>query len=425
MFVVCMDIREKLKEIDGLMSGSAYARKWERERESREAGRYEVDRLVEGQVVSNGAGEHFEAVTGHGLDCVHGSRPLSAALTVSPTALAVVSNDAELATMDLSTAAFIDTETTGLSGGTGTYAFMIGVGRFTRDGAFEVRQFFMRDFDEEESMLATLVGWLDGVSSLVTYNGKSFDVPLLRTRFIANRLRVDLDGLPHLDLLHSARRLWKRRLGDCSLSNIERHVLGVVRHGDVPGSLIPRLYFDYVRSRDARPLAPAFRHNLTDVLSMVSLAVMACEMTEGDGEHCAHSDDRLSLARLYFRQGEMHRVIDYAAQVLDDGTVDGSAQREALYLRGFAFKKLGQWKDSGVVWSRLVELFPDETVPRIELAKYHEHRSHNFGEAARVCEEALNRFLVTAGITGEEPEPGNVEEFTRRLTRIRGKMGAR
>ncbi|MCD6288282.1 MAG: ribonuclease H-like domain-containing protein [Candidatus Hydrogenedentes bacterium] len=417
-----MDIREKLKEIDGLMSGTAYIQKWNREREQRETAQYEIDRLVDGKIVENDSGRHFVAISGQDICHVHGSRPLGDALTVSPADLAVAGNDGDLAAMDLSQSAFIDTETTGLAGGTGTYAFMIGVGRFTTDDVFEVRQFFMRDFDEEESMLVSLAEYLDDVSSLVTYNGKSFDVPLLKTRFISTRLRFDLDELPHFDLLHAARRLWKRRLDDCSLNNIERHVLGVARHGDVPGSLIPRLYFDYLRSRDARPLVPAFRHNRVDVLSMVSLAAAVCEAVNMTGDMCTHVDDRLSLARLYFRQAEMHRVIELAEQILCDKTDDRSAEREALYLSGFAMKKLGMWDKSSRIWSRLVETFPDDVVPWIELAKFYEHRSRELEKAAWVCEQALERMDGSATHVGDEPDKTVVRELTRRLTRIRRKM---
>jgi len=418
-----MDIREKLEEIDGLMSGSAYARKWREDNEKRQAGAYEVDRLVEGETVRNDAGEHFVAVSTYPRDYVHGSHRMNEALTVSPAALAVVGNDAELASIDLATAAFIDTETTGLAGGTGTYAFMVGVGRFTPADTFEVRQYFMRDLDEEEAMLSSLAEWLGDVSALVTYNGKSFDMPLLRTRFVMARLRANLDELLHLDLLHAARRLWKRRLGDCSLNNIERNVLDVVRKDDVPGSLIPQLYADYVRSRDARPLVPAFRHNCTDVLSMVTLAVTACNVMEGPHDRHAHADDRLSIARLYFRRGEMPRALDVAAQLLDDPALDTAARRETLYLTGFAMKRLLEWDDSSRVWQQLIDEFPHEILPRIEMAKYYEHRARELGRAETVCEEALSFVRTAAGVDGDEPDETVVDEFTRRLNRIRRKMG--
>ena len=417
-----MDIREKLEEIDGLMSGSAYARKWHEDQEKRQTGAYEIDRLVEGETVRNDAGEYFMARSAYPRDYVHGSHRLNDALTVSPAAIAVVGNDAELAAIDLASAAFIDTETTGLAGGTGTYAFMIGAGKFTPADTFEVRQYFMRDLDEEEAMLTSLAEWLRDVSALVTYNGKSFDIPLLRTRFIMARLRADLDGLLHLDLLHAARRLWKRRLGDCSLNNIERNVLDVVRKADVPGSLIPQLYIDYVRSRDARPLVPAFRHNCTDVLSMVTLTVAACNVMDSPHDQNAHPDDRVSIARLYFRRGEMARALEVALELLDDPHLDTAARRETLYLTGFAMKRLSEWDDSSSVWQQLIDEFPHETLPRTELAKYYEHRVRKLDRAATVCEEALSFVQTTAGVNGEEPDETVIDELTHRLNRIRQKM---
>jgi len=417
-----MDIRDRLNEIEGVMPGSAYARKWRDENDKRRAGMFEIDRLVEGDIVRNDAGEHFMAVSTYPLDHVHGSSRLEEALEVSPAAVAVVANDAELAVMDLAATAFIDTETTGLAGGTGTYAFMVGAGRFTAAGTFEVRQFFMRDFDEEAAMLTSLAEWFRDVSAVVTYNGKTFDMPLLRTRFVTARLRVDLDSRPHLDLLHAARRIWKRRLGDCSLNNIERNVLDVVRRGDVPGSLIPQLYFDYLGSRDARPLVPAFRHNCTDVLSMLSLTVAACRLAEGAGDSSTHTDDRLSLGRLYFHQGEMSRAIESAARVLDSPQLEPAARREAMYLTGFAFKRLRQWDESGRVWLEMTHEFPHDTLPRIELAKYYEHRTREFDRAEAVCTETLDHVRHKAEIDGDEPDEDTIEEFTRRLTRIRRKM---
>ncbi len=404
------------------MLGSAYARDWHEENKKRQAGEYEIDRLVEGEIVRNPAGEHFTAVSTCPLDRVHGAHRLSDTLSVSPAAIAVVGNDSELAAMDMSEAAFVDTETTGLAGGTGTYAFLVGVGRFTDADTFEVRQYFMRDYDEEQAMLTSLAAWLQDVPALVTYNGKTFDVPLLQTRFITARLPVDLDGLLHLDLLHAARRLWKRRLGDCTLANIEHHVLDVERTGDVPGSEIPQLYFDYLRSRDARPLVPAFRHNRTDVLSMVTLTAAACHLTEGYGDQCAHADDRLSLARLYFRRGEMSPAVDHAVRLLDDRELDRDARREALYLAGFAFKRQLEWDASGRIWRQLVDEFPDEMLPRIELAKYYEHRAHELRRAEQVCVDALNFVRTTAEMHGEQPDDTFIEDLSHRLARIRRKM---
>src|SRR5262249_33194494 len=143
---------------------------------------------------------------------------------------------------DPSRIAFLDTETTGLSGGTGTYAFLVGIGTW-RSSGFLVEQFFMRNFDEEAAVICPLEERLSQVKVVVTFNGKCFDLPLLESRFVMHRRDWPLaDGI-HLDLLHPSRRLWKLRLKDCSLANLEREVLGFEREEDIPGYLIPQVYF--------------------------------------------------------------------------------------------------------------------------------------------------------------------------------------
>lgn len=148
---------------------------------------------------------------------------------------------------DLSQIAFLDTETTGLSGGTGTYAFLVGIGTWNSSG-FLVEQFFMRDFDEEAAMICSLEERFSRLEVIVTFNGKCFDLPLLESRFIMHRRHWGRAQAVHLDLLHPCRRLWKLRLKDCSLSNLEARVLGWERDEDVPGHLIPQVYFKYARS---------------------------------------------------------------------------------------------------------------------------------------------------------------------------------
>src|SRR5690606_37808519 len=159
-------------------------------------------------------------------------------------------------------------ETTGLSRGTGTYAFLVGVGRFV-EGDFRLRQFFMRDYDDEYPMLEALRAELAEAEAIVTFNGRSFDWPLLETRSTMNRLR--LPRLPHLDLLYPARRLWRPIIGGCRLSELEGAVLGLERHDDVPGYLIPQLYFDFLQTGDATPLTGVLVHNRLDILSMAAL----------------------------------------------------------------------------------------------------------------------------------------------------------
>src|SRR6185295_19247036 len=166
--------------------------------------------------------------------------------------------------------AFLDTETTGLAGGSGTCAFLVGVGRITAEG-FRVRQFFMRDYCEEASLLDALTRHLAPFRVLITYNGQTFDQPLLETRYRLNRSRPPFGKLQHLYLLHGARRLWKLRYESCRLVDLESQVLGFERDGDVPGALIPYLYFEYLRTHRAGRLLPVFHHNATDILTLACL----------------------------------------------------------------------------------------------------------------------------------------------------------
>src|SRR4051794_13065804 len=196
----------------------------------------------------------------YSLDHRHGPHPLGALRHVAPGLLADLGGDPRLATLPHERLVLLDTETTGLAGGTGTHVFLVGLGFLASepDGAtsFVVRQYFLRQLREERALLHALGATLADFGVLVSFNGKSFDWPLLTTRFIMQRLGPHRDGRawPHLDLLHPSRRVWKHRLPSCSLGTLEQEILGVRRDSDVPGALIPELYFRYLRDGDTRPL---------------------------------------------------------------------------------------------------------------------------------------------------------------------------
>jgi uncharacterized protein YprB with RNaseH-like and TPR domain len=198
---------------------------------------------------------------------------------------------------DVSEWLFLDLETTGLAGGTGTYAFLVGLGRITPEG-FHLRQHFLGDLAAERELLAALAPELEAAPLLVTYNGKLFDAPLLETRYRLARMRWPLEERPHLDLLYPARRLWKLRCGSARLLDLEQMILGHARAEDVPGSLIPHLYFDYLRGGDARPLEVVFRHNAEDLLTLAALAARL--LTLAASPETTHDDslELLGLARL-------------------------------------------------------------------------------------------------------------------------------
>jgi uncharacterized protein YprB with RNaseH-like and TPR domain len=185
--------------------------------------------------------------------------------------LRLLAPDAPKEAADPSQWLFLDTETTGFSGGTGTYAFLVGVAWWDA-GGLEVEQFFMRDFNEEHSVLVALRERLAERRVLVTFNGKSFDWPLLETRYRMTRAITPRVPRAHLDMLHPARHLWRLHLGSVRLVELERHILGWERGVDVASELIPQMYFDFLRGGPPEPLIPIFRHNQMDLRGLAALA---------------------------------------------------------------------------------------------------------------------------------------------------------
>lgn len=408
----------QLKALTGLMTAREVFQEGAGQRQRCAAGEFEIERMVPGEVVTNDSGAFFLVTRKFPVTELHGNTSLLTAQQIGGDAVAVISNDEQLGEFRLDRAVFLDTETTGLAGGTGTYAFLVGVGRF-EGGSFVLRQYFMRDYDEEEPMLSPLADLFRNAGGVVTYNGKSFDIPLLQTRFVTARIRIDLEEVPHLDLLHVARRLWRARLGDCSLSNVEREVLGVVRQGDIPSYLIPQVYFDYVRSRDARRLRPVFYHNEQDILSLVGLASHASQLVTAlpDGID-AHPLDLLSLARLHFKQRRYRRSERHASDAYDLG-LDPDAARSALYLLALSLKRQRRWHDAHAVWCRLAAHWAHDIAPRVEMAKHLEHRERDLSKARLVCEEAVE---VASNLEAGEARIG---ELRYRLARIERKLGLR
>lgn len=406
----------------GLMTGTDLSREREIEYDKQAQGDYEIEHIVPGESRGDETEGAFYLVRrDYPLAYAQGVVSLGSALESGAKEIAFSASDAELSDFDPRKALFIDTETTGLAGGAGTVAFLVGVGYFHED-VFRLDQCFMRDYDEEEPMLRFLGELAGDFETLVSYNGKSFDLPLLRTRFIQNRTPCSFEGLLHYDLVHAARRFWRRRLQDCSLGNIEREVLGVRRVGDVPSYLIPQLYFDYLSSRDARPLEGVFYHHRMDILSLVSLTGwIARSLTAPDGFE--HAEDRLSIVRMHFRQKTYGEVVAHGQRFLDGG--EGEAlRRECLEMVGMAHKRLQQWEAMRDAFEKLLDEFPKDITARLELAKLHEHRTRDLGEARRLCEEGLQVYYTQLALH----RPPDLEEaaataLQHRLARIKRKLG--
>ena len=358
------------------------------------------------------------------LDDRHADELLEAGLTASTSSLAALAGDPALAGMDLERTAFLDTETTGLAGGAGTYAFLIGIGRL-EGGCFHVRQFFMRHPGEEQAQLAAVAEWLEGCSALVTFNGRSFDMPLLASRCTVHRRRPFLDGAPHLDLLPAARRVWRRRLDSCSLTSLEREIFSTHRQDDVPGWLIPYRYFRYQQDGDARPLVGIFHHNLLDILTMVSLTARLARAWQAPEDTLDHGLDWLSLARRYELSGDPARAIAACEGALTRGLTPAEAD-EARQQLALIARRSGDWQRATGIWRELAaEAQPRRLYPFEELAKYWEHRASppDLARALAISEEA--REHVAAGAL--RPRRGvrlGLAELDHRIARLRRRLGA-
>jgi uncharacterized protein YprB with RNaseH-like and TPR domain len=328
--------------------------------------------------------------------------------------LSVLSNDQALTAFDYDGALFLDTETTGLSGGTGAVPFLIGLGWF-EDGSFVTRQIFARDYSEERATLSYLSEIANKKRFLVTFNGKGFDVHLLATRFVMNRLQDPLSGLPHVDLLHAARRLLRHRLTDRRLGSLEATLLGVERDGDLPGFEIPQRYFDWLRQRDGRLMAAVFEHNRLDILSLAALAAHLVDLIDPESGLSSHpDDDRLAAGRLFLGRG-LHGD---AVRLLDPlrGSPRPETAWEAQRELSLLYRRKALWSEAVRLWEDMVQQDGGDVFALVELAKWCEHRAHDLPRAAALTRQALERG------TFESPRRIGREEILHRLRRLEGRL---
>jgi hypothetical protein len=344
----------------------------------------------------------------------HGRLALGDAARAMAPVFHVIARDGEAPT-DAGRLLFLDTETTGLAGGTGTYAFLVGTGWVEGD-RFVVAQYFMRDLDEEPALLAAVAPLLERASGLVTFNGSGFDVPLLETRFVLARRRwPPVPG--HLDLLRPARRVWASRLDDCRLPTLEREVLGLEREGDVPGALIPSLYFDFLRFRRTAPLARVFEHNRHDVLSLATLLGWFARVLEGDPDVALDPADLAGLGRLWERIDSERSVECYRAS-LAAGLEGPAAHRVRLRLALWE-KRRARWEAACSLWEAATAAARFDLEPWEELAKYHEHRRRDFATARDLVDRALD-LAGALGATGRA-----LEALLRRRARLERRLASR
>jgi uncharacterized protein YprB with RNaseH-like and TPR domain len=361
---------------------------------------------------------------------------------------------------------FLDLETTGLMGGAGTYAFLVGCGWF-EGGTFRVRQFLMSSVTGERGLLSALAEVGRASGTVVSYNGKSFDLPLIDTRFLFHRLPSPFDGMPHVDMLHPARRLWRPLVDDragaaghgrhapgvaghgagfaftesaCRLATLERTLCGFTREGDVPGFEIPERYFHFVRSGDARPLEGVLEHNRLDLLSLALVTSHACQLLDEGPVAARGPREALGLGHIYLAGGRADeaRRCFAAAGGLDpvsppawqeERRVPGrrsngaearshavTVQAEALRAFALLARRARHFDEAAVAWQRVLALpgCPSHITREATsaLAVHYEHRQRDLGVAKAF---ALRALQIDRGSTREHATRHRVARLDRKL----------
>jgi uncharacterized protein len=326
---------------------------------------------------------------------------------------------------------FVDLETTGLAGGAGTYAFLVGCGWFD-GGVFRIRQFFLSTIAAERALLQALAELAADIAAVVTYNGKTFDVPLIETRYLFHRLVTPFADRPHVDMLHPARRLWRATPapraaagtdddgsgGGCRLVTLEQTICGHVREGDVPGFEIPSRYFHYVRSGDARPLAAVFEHNRLDLLSLALVTARAAQLLDEGAAAATTAREALGLGRLYERgrlASSARACFERAAEM---PAADVAERAEALRAVAVLWRRERRHEEAAQTWRRILALRGCPPAIAREaaeaLAVHHEHRMRDPLVARSFALESMRLQLARS----------RVRSLEHRIARLDRKIGA-
>ena len=352
------------------------------------------------------------------LGACYGQIPISMGLQIPGHILSFLSREGEFAELDLSSAVFLDLETTGLAGGTGTVPFLVGLAYY-RDERFNVTQFFLNEMAEEDRLVRELGQFVKdmGFKSIVTYNGKAFDMPLVETRFAMHRTPCPLRGLPHLDFLFSARSLWKHKYDSCRLFNLAQQIVQAERSEDIPGGEIPLRYFQYIRSGDFSLIDPILYHNQEDLLSLLGVVVAGAVLVERNRDAAARGeDDAMDLygvAKLFERAGDAATSAALLEKALAGGRgLTAEVTHHARKKLSHYFKKNKDWDRALVFWQ---EMAGGEEVDCFrELSMYFEHTAKDYMEAIRVATEG---WALAKGKSSAAER-----DFEKRIARIKGKI---
>jgi uncharacterized protein YprB with RNaseH-like and TPR domain len=354
----------------------------------------------------------------YALDVRYGRIKLDAGLEISGEVLSCLSQDDAFKDLDLSTALFIDLETTGLSGGTGVIPFNVGMGYY-RDDKFIVGQYFLGEMAEEERMIQELAEFFKEMDfqSVVTYNGKSFDIPLLETRFILHRQPFLLSELPHLDFLFPARRLWSHKYESCRLFHLALKVVQTGRTEDIPSAEIPWRYFQYLQTGNYDLIEPILYHNQEDILSLLGLVVIGAHIFSEDPELCmADAMDFYGAGKVMANAGNVEKSVQFFEKALS-GKLTDEVTFETKKRLSAHFKRNQDWDKAVPVWQEMTSaevVTPAQLFSFRELAMYFEHRLKNYKEAKQIAEEG---FVLSVGVSSYYEN-----DFSYRMERLRRKI---
>ena len=377
-----------------------------------------VEEIVAGRFIETGNGSTYLIEQDFPRDYIHGQIGLR--ISTTPQTIAEWAGDQKIAEQNPESMVFLDTETSGLAGGTGTFAFLIGAGRYTQDG-FHLAQFFMRDPLEEPSMLLALEDFLAPCQTIVSFNGKAFDVPLLDTRYTLQGWKSPFKNLGHVDLLHLSRRLWRDRLPSRTLANLEVQILHTARTDEeIPGWMIPQIYFDYLRDGDARPLQRVFYHNSMDVVSLAALLNHTSSLLEDPFSQPTNEYiDLAAVGRLLEDLGHTERATELYETCLKV-VLPEDVYNDTLLRLSLLHKHNNNYSAAIPLWEHATSL-------RIiyayeELAKYFEHHAQDLEMALKWTLEALE-YIDSASLPSVETSQWK-PEFQHRLQRLQRKINA-
>lgn len=304
---------------------------------------------------------------------------------------------------------FLDTETTGLSRGAGTLAFLVGLGQIDKD-RLRITQIMLRDYHQEPELLSLVNEKVKKALLLVTYNGAVFDLPLIESRMVLNRIKSDLSEIPHLDLLHAARRVYKMRLGRCPLTRLEEIVLGFTRQDDLPGSMVPARFFEYLKTRQESLLYDVLNHNCLDIHSLARLMAVLYDLHEQPLK-TTHQMDLLSLGKVFERRGEAERAMT-CYKACSEKTV----RQLALLRLAELYRKKRMDQEAVGAFENLRSISNIPVKACISLAKVYEHRFRDYERALEITKQGMIYCSERPGFCADFDQ--DYQDLSRRSLRL-------